>query len=108
MSSSAATTPCWVLSSPVPSASRCALPRLDPIRTRQRDAQQQTKLTRLCQGLRCYNDKSLGQHEPRSMRSPLSPPELGARTHGTNGLTSTQRQWKDIKQKYLEGAEEEE
>lgn len=40
VSSSAATTPCWVLSSPVPSASRCAHPRLDPTRTRQRDAQE--------------------------------------------------------------------
>lgn len=33
---------------------------------------------------------------------------VAARVHGTQGLTSTQRQWKDIKHKYLEGAEEEE
>lgn len=43
------------------------------------------------------------------MRSPTLPPG----THGANPRDSgtnkhTQRQWKDIKHKYLEGAEEEE
>lgn len=41
-------------------------------------------------------------------KPPFRPAELTAPIHEIQRLTNTQRQWKDIKQKYLEGAEEEE
>jgi hypothetical protein len=40
--------------------------------------------------------------------APYLPSRVAARIQGTKRLTNTQRQWKDIKQKYLQAAEEDE